>query len=195
MTVPPQQEADGSRAVPQAPDLRRHLSPARRRPTTRRPRPRPAAGSGSGRALRGVSRIQRGQLTPALQHFGSATSRTRATDVTPDHASPEDRAHTTARTHPLTTGRSDSLASSRRSAGVRGHRSANSWWSRCCYPHVRTHQLQTVRSGTAGCGLPDFGRPPFGRALELPQRRGSSRRVTGASGRSRGRVKEQVWRS
>jgi len=64
MTVPPQQEADGSRAVPQAPDLRRHLSPAGRRPATRRPRPGPAAGSGSGRALRGVSRIQRGQLTP-----------------------------------------------------------------------------------------------------------------------------------
>ena len=34
---------------------------------------------GSGRALRGDSRIQRGRPAPAHRHFGSATSRTRAT--------------------------------------------------------------------------------------------------------------------
>jgi hypothetical protein len=33
----------------------------------------------------------------------SATSRTRTTDATPGQTDPEDRAHTTARTHPLTT--------------------------------------------------------------------------------------------
>ena len=37
---------------------------------------------GSGRALRGVSRIQRGRPAPAHRHFGSATSRTRRTDAT-----------------------------------------------------------------------------------------------------------------
>ena len=39
---------------------------------------------GSGRALRGVSCIQRGRLAPAHRHFGSATSRTRTNDATPD---------------------------------------------------------------------------------------------------------------
>ena len=38
---------------------------------------------GPGRALRGVSRIQRGRLAPAHRHFGSATSRTRTHDATP----------------------------------------------------------------------------------------------------------------
>ena len=38
---------------------------------------------GPGRALRGDSTIQRGRLTPAHRHFGSATSRTRETDATP----------------------------------------------------------------------------------------------------------------
>ena len=70
--------------LPQAPDLRRHLSPARRR----RRRPPGATRRGPGRALRGVSRIQRGRLTPAHRHFGSATSRTRTNDATPDRHRP-----------------------------------------------------------------------------------------------------------
>ena len=37
---------------------------------------------GSGRAPRGVTQIQRGRLTPAHRHFGSATSRTRTNDAT-----------------------------------------------------------------------------------------------------------------
>jgi hypothetical protein len=47
-------------------------------------------GAGSGRALRGVSRIQRGRLLPAYRHFGSATSRTRRTDATTGPTSTED---------------------------------------------------------------------------------------------------------
>jgi predicted flap endonuclease-1-like 5' DNA nuclease len=39
---------------------------------------------------RRVSRIQRGRLSPAHRHFGSATSRTRETDATTDVAAPED---------------------------------------------------------------------------------------------------------
>ena len=45
---------------------------------------------GPGRALRGVSSIQRGRPAPAHRHFGSATSRTRATDATTHQASPEE---------------------------------------------------------------------------------------------------------
>jgi transposase len=41
-------------------------------------------GRGPGRAPRGVSNIQRGRLAPAHRHFGSATSRTRNNDATPD---------------------------------------------------------------------------------------------------------------
>ena len=47
-------------------------------------------GRGPGRALRGVSRIQRGRPAPAHRHFGSATSRTRDNDATTAPASPED---------------------------------------------------------------------------------------------------------
>ena len=45
---------------------------------------------GSGRALRGVSRIQRGRPAPAHRHFGSATSRTRKTDATTGRPPTED---------------------------------------------------------------------------------------------------------
>jgi transposase len=51
---------------------------------------RAAGWSGSGRALRGDTSIQRGQLTPAHRHFGSATSRTRTADATPSTSHPED---------------------------------------------------------------------------------------------------------
>ena len=40
--------------------------------------------NGPGRALRGDSSIQRGRPAPAHRHFGSATSRTRADDATPE---------------------------------------------------------------------------------------------------------------
>ena len=53
------------------------------------PRPR-ACGRGSGRAPRGVTSIQRDRLTPAHRHFGSATSRTRTNDATPDRSGTED---------------------------------------------------------------------------------------------------------
>jgi len=66
---------DGSDALPAAPPVRRGLPAARRRrtrPGTREP----------GRAPRGVCVIQRGRPVPGHRHFGSATSRTRATDAT-----------------------------------------------------------------------------------------------------------------
>jgi transposase len=89
------QAAPRSHQVSQTPDLRRHLPTARRRrngpPTRRR--------GGSGRAPRGDSRIQRGRLTPAHRHFGSATSRTRTDDATPHRH----RAEETTRTDQLTT--------------------------------------------------------------------------------------------
>jgi hypothetical protein len=53
-------------------------------------RRRDRCGRGSGRALRGVSCIQRGRLSPAHQHFGSATSRTRTNDVTRGEHRPEE---------------------------------------------------------------------------------------------------------
>ncbi|MGA8048227.1 MAG: transposase [Dermatophilaceae bacterium] len=48
------------------------------------------AAGGPGRAPRGVSDIQRGRLTPAHRHFGSATSRTRTQHATPDHTDEEE---------------------------------------------------------------------------------------------------------
>ena len=81
--------------VPQAQDLRRHLPTApRRRPDRCRSR----AWSGSGRALRGDSSIQRGRPAPAHRHFGSATSRTRAKDATPDRLTTEGSRKDTRRT-------------------------------------------------------------------------------------------------
>ena len=70
-------------------------------------------------------------------------------------------------------------------------RSARSWRSLYCDPHVRTYQQQTVRSGTEGCGLLVLGPPPSGLALELPQRRvpraGLLARLAGRAGASRTR--------
>ena len=72
------QDPDGSHALPQATDLRRRLPPTpRRRPTQHTDSRRHRRRRGPGRALRGVSRIQRGRPAPAHRHFGSATSRTR----------------------------------------------------------------------------------------------------------------------
>ncbi|MDQ3096031.1 MAG: IS110 family transposase [Actinomycetota bacterium] len=83
--------AEGKRAprgdpVPQAQDLRRHLPPAPPGRLACRGRRR---GHGSGRALQGDSRIQRGRPSPAHRHFGSATSRTRTEDATPDRLTTE----------------------------------------------------------------------------------------------------------
>ena len=50
---------------------------------------RPRPGHGPGRALRGDSRIQRGRPAPAHRHFGSATSRTRGEDATPNRLTTE----------------------------------------------------------------------------------------------------------
>ncbi len=47
-------------------------------------------GRGSGRAQRGGTSIQRGRLTPAHRHFGSATTRTREADATRTHPGTED---------------------------------------------------------------------------------------------------------
>jgi hypothetical protein len=84
--LPPQasrrQETHGSHALPQTPNLRRHLPPAARRRRTTWCRP--------GRAVRGDSRIQRGRPTPAHRHFGSATSRTREPDATTDPHTPKE---------------------------------------------------------------------------------------------------------
>jgi len=80
------QEATRGHPLLEAQDLRRHLPPAPRRyPTGRQRRRR----HGSGKALRGVTHIQRGRLTPAHRHFGSATSRTREGDATPDRLTTE----------------------------------------------------------------------------------------------------------
>ena len=74
-------------------------------PATRRER-------GSGRAPRGVTCIQRGRLTPAHRHFGSATSRTRTNDATRVHTHTEGHDPQTPRTRLLTTegSRSDARA-------------------------------------------------------------------------------------
>ncbi|MGA8045974.1 MAG: IS110 family transposase [Dermatophilaceae bacterium] len=92
--LPPQarrgKEAAGSAALPQTPDLRRPLSTTPRRRPSRRHRQCRGRRGGPGRAPRGVSDIQRGRLTPAHRHFGSATSRTREHDATPDHFAEED---------------------------------------------------------------------------------------------------------
>ena len=77
-----------SHALPQETHLRRPLPPAAS-PTPRRLQ-QPTAGRGSGRAPRGVTSIQRGRLTPAHRHFGSATSRTRTHDATRAHDGTED---------------------------------------------------------------------------------------------------------
>ena len=81
------QDPHGSDALSEATDVRCRL------PATARGRSRGQPGArwhGSGRALRGVSRIQRGRPAPAHRHFGSATSRTRSTDATTAPTTPED---------------------------------------------------------------------------------------------------------
>ena len=130
--------------------------------------------AGPGGHCRGVSRIQRGQFTPALQHFGSATSRTCRTDATPDAASPKDRTRTTTRTHPLTTEGSRSAAPpeprpfGRCAASPRqapsGRNRAGLWDCR----RTRAHRLLPVNLGGAD------------------RRRKHARRVNPMTGRHRG---------
>lgn len=76
----PRQEALRGDQVSEAQDLRRQLSTTPHRRCGRRLRGRER---GPGRALRGVSCIQRGRLNPAHRHFGSATPGTRTNDATP----------------------------------------------------------------------------------------------------------------
>ena len=83
-------EDDGGTALPEATHLRRHLQTAHCRRRTSNGGTSVRGRGGSGRALRGVSRIQRGRPAPAHRHFGSATSRTRNTDATTGQPSPED---------------------------------------------------------------------------------------------------------
>ena len=84
---------------------------------------------GSGRALRGVSRIQRGRPAPAHRHFGSATSRTRRHDATPGTAGPEDQASQRAQTSRLTTEGSRYDAASWTQANCPRNRGAIVWFS------------------------------------------------------------------
>jgi transposase len=65
------QLAAGGHAVSQAQDRRCHLPPTARRHTPRHQPEQPRPTGGSRRALRGVSRIQRGRPAPAHRHFGS----------------------------------------------------------------------------------------------------------------------------
>ena len=71
---------------------------SRRRQDDRHRRP----GRGSGRALRGVSCIQRGRLPPAHRHFGSATPGTRTNDATRADRRPEDQDDKSPRASALT---------------------------------------------------------------------------------------------
>jgi hypothetical protein len=90
--------------MPEAQDLRRALSTAPRRCRTSGPHHHTRwRWHGSGRALRGVSRIQRGRPAPAHRHFGSATSRTRTTDATTVEDRQEDPVEEGTPDHGLTT--------------------------------------------------------------------------------------------
>jgi hypothetical protein len=91
---------------------KRRISDAIYRQAGRRRRSRRTSthAGGPGRAMRGVSRIQRGRLTPAHRHFGSATSLTRNNDATPHHGGREDQARHAPPADRLTTGGSRSDA-------------------------------------------------------------------------------------
>jgi hypothetical protein len=102
------QDPAGSTALPQKAHLRRPVPTTPSRRTHGRDN---RCERGSGRAPRGVSCIQRGRLTPAHRHFGSATSRTRTNDATRVHTDTEDHDPQTPRTRLLTT------EGSRRDAG------------------------------------------------------------------------------
>ena len=97
--------AEGKKPMEAMRCLKRRISDALYRQLARR-RPTSTArgrGRGSGRAPRGVSCIQRGRLTPAHRHFGSATSRTRTNDATRADTHAEDHTLQTPRTRLLTT--------------------------------------------------------------------------------------------
>ena len=83
--------AEGKKSLEAIRCLKRRISDAiyrqlARGRTTRRRRGR---WHGPGRALRGDSSIQRGRPAPAHRHFGSATSRTRGEDATPNRLTTE----------------------------------------------------------------------------------------------------------
>jgi hypothetical protein len=121
----------------QTQDLRRGLpTTSRRRPSRREP----TSWCGSGRALRGVSRIQRGRLPPAYRHFGSATSRTRRTDATTSPTSTEDSGRLGALTGLLTTEGCRNDARCTGCHGIRGTRA-----KRCHQHDSESRQTKPVR--------------------------------------------------
>ena len=71
--------AEGKKPLEAIRCLKRRISDAIYRQLLADAQAAQAAWHGPGRALRGDSRIQRGRPAPAHRHFGSATSRTRAT--------------------------------------------------------------------------------------------------------------------
>ena len=71
--------ADGKKPLEAMRCLKRRISDAIYRQLSPTPTLPAQTRRGPGRALRGVSRIQRGRPAPAHRHFGSATSRTRRT--------------------------------------------------------------------------------------------------------------------
>ncbi len=82
--------AEGKKPLEAIRCLKRRISDAIYRQLLADAQPLPSkTWRGSGRALRGDSSIQRGRLSPAHRHFGSATSRTREEDATPDRLTTE----------------------------------------------------------------------------------------------------------
>ena len=82
--------AEGKKPLEAIRCLKRRISDAIYRQLLDDAQPPPAATwHGPGRALRGDSSIQRGRPAPAHRHFGSATSRTREPDATPNRLTTE----------------------------------------------------------------------------------------------------------
>ena len=82
--------AEGKKPLEAIRCLKRRISDAIYRQLVTDAAAPPSVERGPGRALRGVSCIQRGRLNPAHRHFGSATPGTRTNDATPA-ATTEDR--------------------------------------------------------------------------------------------------------
>ena len=75
--------AEGKKPLEAIRCLKRRISDAIYRQLLDDARPPARTWRGPGRALRGVTSIQRGRLSPAHRHFGSATSRTRGKTLRP----------------------------------------------------------------------------------------------------------------
>ncbi len=82
--------AEGKKPLEAIRCLKRRISDAIYRQCSTTPtRGRPRPGRGSGRAMRGVSRIQRGRLSPATSTLRIGHSRTRGEDATPNRLTTE----------------------------------------------------------------------------------------------------------